>query len=160
MRTSSTRPTAKRLATDVASGDLDHAVTRKLLRLGHGCLDAVDEVKRRLGVSPRAPAGVATDTWSIPLGGFPSQPSVMYVEDVAAGLMSCPDLVPVRPGVIVGHLRHLQLAALVQQDVTAGQPIEQRSGLIILVDEAVLDTELYMTTLPTGLSSAQGAPPN
>jgi hypothetical protein len=32
------------------SGDLDHAVTRKLLRLGHGCLDAVDEVKRRLGV--------------------------------------------------------------------------------------------------------------
>src|SRR5947208_3104694 len=39
----------KHLATDVASGDLDHAVTRKLLRLGHGCLDAVDEVKRRLG---------------------------------------------------------------------------------------------------------------
>ena len=38
------------LATDVASGDLDYAVTRKLLRLGHGCLDAVDEVKRRLGV--------------------------------------------------------------------------------------------------------------
>jgi hypothetical protein len=30
----------KHLATDVASGDLDHAVTRKLLRLGHGCLDA------------------------------------------------------------------------------------------------------------------------
>ena len=38
------------LATDVASGDLDDAVTRKLLRLGHGCLDAVDEVERRLGV--------------------------------------------------------------------------------------------------------------
>jgi hypothetical protein len=40
----------KNLATDVASGDLDHAVTRKLLRLGHGGLDAVDEVKRRVGV--------------------------------------------------------------------------------------------------------------
>src|SRR5262245_61851043 len=40
----------KHLATDVASGDLDDAATRKLLRLGHGCLDAVDEVKRRLGV--------------------------------------------------------------------------------------------------------------
>src|SRR5258706_847899 len=38
------------LATDVASSDLDSAVTRKLLRLGHGRLDAVDEVKRRLGV--------------------------------------------------------------------------------------------------------------
>jgi hypothetical protein len=50
----------KRLATDVASGDLDHAVTRKLLRLCHGCLD-----------------GVTTTTWSIPPGGFPSQPSVM-----------------------------------------------------------------------------------
>src|SRR4029434_7308528 len=40
----------KHLATDVASGDLDQAVTRKLMRLGHGCFDAVDEVKRRLGV--------------------------------------------------------------------------------------------------------------
>src|SRR6185369_13244430 len=29
---------------------LDYAVTRKLLRLGAGCLDAVDEVKRRPGV--------------------------------------------------------------------------------------------------------------
>src|SRR6476661_10642612 len=38
------------LATDVAGGDLDHAVTGELLRLGHGRLDAVDEVKRRVGV--------------------------------------------------------------------------------------------------------------
>jgi hypothetical protein len=29
---------------------LDDAVTREFLRLCHGCLDAVDEVKRRLGV--------------------------------------------------------------------------------------------------------------
>ena len=39
----------KHLATDVAGGDLDHAVTRKLLRLGYGCLEAADEVERRLG---------------------------------------------------------------------------------------------------------------
>src|SRR5262245_46836297 len=48
----------KHLATNVASGDLDHAVTRKLLRLGHGCLDAVDEVKRRLGMPALGPAPV------------------------------------------------------------------------------------------------------
>ena len=42
----------KHLATDVASGDLDDAVTRKVLRLGDGCFDSVDEVKRR----PRVPA--------------------------------------------------------------------------------------------------------
>jgi hypothetical protein len=40
----------KHLATDLAGGDLDHAVTRELLGLGHGCLDAVDEVERRLRV--------------------------------------------------------------------------------------------------------------
>src|SRR5215213_5480726 len=63
----------KHLATDVASSDLDHAVTRKLLRLGHGGLDAVDEPKRRLGV-PALGFGrcVTTTTWSIPPGGFPS----------------------------------------------------------------------------------------
>src|SRR3954449_10244136 len=38
------------LATDVAGGDLDHPVTRELLRLGHRRLDAVNEVKRRAGV--------------------------------------------------------------------------------------------------------------
>lgn len=37
-------------ATDVAGGDLDDAVAHELLRLGHSCLDAVDEVKRRVGV--------------------------------------------------------------------------------------------------------------
>src|SRR5512145_1316978 len=51
----------KHLATDVASGDLDHAVTRKLLRLGHGCLDAVDEVKWRLGVPALGLAPVSHD---------------------------------------------------------------------------------------------------
>src|SRR6187455_1329422 len=40
----------KDLATNIAGGDLDHAVTRKLLRPGHGCLDAGDKVKRRLRV--------------------------------------------------------------------------------------------------------------
>ena len=67
------------LATDVASGDLDRAVTRERLRRGHGCLDAVDEVERRLGVPALGPSGrcVTTTTWSIPLGGAPSQPSVM-----------------------------------------------------------------------------------
>ena len=43
----------KHMATDVASGDLDDAVTRELLRQ---C--------------------VTTTTWSTPPGGFPSQPSV------------------------------------------------------------------------------------
>ena len=36
-------------AADVAGGDLDRAVARELLCLGHGRLDAVGEVERRLG---------------------------------------------------------------------------------------------------------------
>ena len=40
---------SKRLATDVAGGDLDDAVTREVLCLGHGCFDAVDEMERCLG---------------------------------------------------------------------------------------------------------------
>ena len=42
-------PRGQHLATDVAGGDLDRAPARELLRLGDGCLDAVDEVERRLG---------------------------------------------------------------------------------------------------------------
>ena len=68
----------KHLATDLTSGDLDQAVTRKRLRLDHGCLDAVDEAKRRLGVPARGSGRcVTTTTWSMPPGGFPPQPSVM-----------------------------------------------------------------------------------
>ena len=68
----------KHLATDVASGDLDQAVTCKLLRPGQGCLDAVDEVKGASGPQPSGSGRwVTTTTWSIPLGAFPSQPSVM-----------------------------------------------------------------------------------
>lgn len=47
-------------AIEAASSDLDHAVTGKLLRLGHGCLDAVDEVKRRFGAAARCTCDVST----------------------------------------------------------------------------------------------------
>src|SRR5688572_13677528 len=40
----------KRLASDVTGGDLDDAVARELPRRGDGCLDALDEVERRLGI--------------------------------------------------------------------------------------------------------------
>ena len=59
----------KHMATDVAGRDLDDAVTRKLLRLGYGCLDAVDEWN---GASGSQPSGfdrcVTTTTWSTPRG--------------------------------------------------------------------------------------------
>src|SRR3954468_22929853 len=91
------------------------------------------------GASGSQPSGsgrcVTTTTWPTPPGGFPPQPSVMsktWRPTIVAPIF------PVRPGVVVGRLRHLQLAALVQRDVTAGQPVEQRAGLVILVcDEAV-----------------------
>ena len=128
---------SKHLATDVAGGDLDHAVTRKLLRLGHGCLDAVDEVERRLGVPAPGLRPVRHDDHVVDPARRLPVPAVRHVEDVAAD--ECrPDLVPVRPGVVVGRLRHLHLAGLVQRDVTAGHPLEQRAGLVSLVrDEAV-----------------------
>jgi hypothetical protein len=64
-------------------------------------------------------------------------PAVRHVEDVAPDDRR-PDLVPVRPRVVVGRLRYLQRAALVQRDVTGEQPVEQRSGLVVPVrDETV-----------------------
>ena len=69
----------KHLATYVASGDLDDAVTRELLRLDHGCLDAVDEVERRLGMPALGPAPVSHDDDVVDPRPevFLSQPSVM-----------------------------------------------------------------------------------
>ena len=146
------------LATDVTRGDLDYAVTRKLLRLGHGCLDAVDEVERRLGVPTLGLRPVRHDDHVVdPTRRLPV-PAVRHVEDVAAGDRH-PDLVPVRPDVVVGRLRHLHVAALVQRDVTAGQPVEQRSGLVLLVrDEAVHRHRGVHHYFAHGLSSAWGAP--
>ena len=43
-------PRGQHLAADVAGSDLDRAVARDLLCLGHGRLDAADEAERRLGV--------------------------------------------------------------------------------------------------------------
>ena len=83
----------KHLATDVASGDLDYAVTRELLRLGHGCLDAVDEVKRRLGVPAVGRRPVRYDDHVVDPARRLPVPAVRHVEDVAAD--DCrPDLVP------------------------------------------------------------------
>ena len=63
------------LAADVASSDLDSAVTRKLLRLGHGCLDAVDEVERRLGVPALGRRPVRHDDHVVDPGSEASRPS-------------------------------------------------------------------------------------
>jgi ABC-type multidrug transport system ATPase subunit len=150
----------KHLATDVTSGDLDDAVTRKLLRLGYGCLDAVDEVKRRLGVPALGLRPVRHDDHVVDPARRLPVPAVRQVEDVAAD--ECrPDLVPVRPGVVVGGLRHLHRAALVQRDVTVGQPVEQRSGLVMLVrDEAVHRHRAVHDHLAHGALLCFGVPAN
>ena len=71
-------PRGQHLAADVAGGDLDRAVARELLRLGHGRLDAVGEVEGRVGDQPSGAGRCdTTTTWSIPPGGVPPQPSVM-----------------------------------------------------------------------------------
>ncbi|MCC2593792.1 hypothetical protein LKO27_10285 [Tessaracoccus sp. OS52] len=58
-------------------------------------------------------------------------PAVRDVEDVAAG--DChPDLVPVGPDMVVGRLRHLQYAAVVQRHIPTDQPLEQRTGVVVL----------------------------
>ena len=88
------------LAADVASSDLDSAVARKLLRLGHGCLDAVDKVERRLGVPALGLRPVCHDDHVVDPGRRLPVPAVCDVEDVAAG-NGRPDLVPVRPDVAV-----------------------------------------------------------
>ena len=150
----------KHLATDVAGGDLDDAVTRKLLRLGHGCLDAVDEVKRRLGVPALGLRPVRHDDHVVDPARRLPVPAVRHVEDVAADDRH-PDLVPVRPDVVVGRLRHLQHAALVQRHVTAGQPVEQGSGLIVLVrDEAVHRHRAVHDHVAHGALLCLGMPPN
>lgn len=95
------RPAAP--ANGVASRDLDRAVTRKLLRLGHGHLDAVDEVKLCLGSQPsRFARCITTTTWSIPPGGCQSQPSLMskrWPPTIAASIWS----VPIRLGAVVAR---------------------------------------------------------
>jgi len=69
--------------------------------------------------------------------GWHAVPPVGQVEDVATDDRR-PDPIPVGTGVVVRGLRHLQDAAVVQRDVAAGQPVEQRPGLIAVVgDEAV-----------------------
>src|SRR4028118_1001142 len=86
-------------------------------------------------------------------------PAVRHVEDVAAGDRDS-DLVPVRPGVVVGRLRRSQRAALVQRDVTAGQPVEQGSGLVLLVgDEAVHRHRGVHDYLAHGALLCSGVPP-
>jgi hypothetical protein len=125
------------LAADVAGGDLDRAVVRERLGPGHGGPDAVDEVERRLGVPAVGPAPVRDDDDVGDPARRPPIPAVRQVEDVAPDDRHA-DLVPVRPGVVVGGLRHLQRAARVERHVTVEQPVEQGSGLVALVrDEAV-----------------------
>jgi hypothetical protein len=139
---------------------LNHAVTRKLLRLGHGCLDAVDEVERRLGMPALGPAPVSHDDDVVDPARRLPIPAVRHVEDVAP-YDRRPDLVPVRPGVVVGRLRHLQLAALVQRDVTAEQPVEQRSRLVALVrDETVYRHRGVHDYFAHGALLCFGVPPN
>jgi hypothetical protein len=78
----------KHLATDVASGDLDHAVPRELLGLGHGCLDPVDEVKRRLGVAALGLRPVRHDDHVVDPARRLAAPAVRQVEDVAATIVT------------------------------------------------------------------------
>ncbi|WP_208800462.1 hypothetical protein [Microbispora triticiradicis] len=67
----------KHLVTDVAGGDLDQAVTRKLLRLGHGCLVAeghadgpgpewVPNSKARVGMVTTQPSAYSAASMSVP----------------------------------------------------------------------------------------------
>ncbi len=100
----------KHLGTDVAGSDLDDAVTRKILRRGHGCLDVVDEVKRSRGV----PA-VVWVTLNSPLSSNGTSP--------------------------------------LDNQSNRGPGWSSASAI-----KPSTDTEPYMTTLPTGLSSAWGMP--
>src|SRR3954468_16612191 len=121
----------ERLAADVASSELDSAVTRKLPRLGHGRLDAVDKVERRLEVpAPGRTTVTHHDHMVDPTRRRPI-PAVGDVEGVTAG-NGHPDLVPVRPDVVERSLRHLQNATVVQRHVTADEPLEDRTGIVVL----------------------------
>src|SRR5699024_829430 len=127
----------EQLATDIAGGNLDQAVTGQLLCSGHRGLDAVDEVVGSL----RGPAGgwrpVRHDDHVVDTARGRPVPAIGQVEDVPSD-DGHPDLVPVRPGVVVGRLGHVELAAGVQRDVTVAVPVEQGSRLVVLVgDEAV-----------------------
>ena len=81
----------KHLATYVTSGDLDDAVTRKLVP-GYGRLDAVDEVKTApRGASPRAAAGASRRPRGRSARRLPV-PAVRQVEDVAAEASVAPSV--------------------------------------------------------------------
>ena len=97
--------------------------------------------RRRSGTAPRgssppAPAGATRRRRGRSRRGR-AAPAVRQVEEVTADERHA-DLVPVRPGVVVRGLRDLHLAGLVERDVTAGHPVEQRTGLVVVIrDEAV-----------------------
>jgi len=133
------------------------AISCALATLG---LYAVDEVKRRLGVPAlRAAAGASRrPRGRIPARGFP--PSRRMSKTCLPALVA-----PTWSQYVPGFSRNtscsnLQYRALVPTGIVSrGQPVEQRSGLVILVrDEAVHRHRSVHTTLPTGLSSALGSP--
>lgn len=72
----------KDLATDVAGGDLDDAVTREPLRLGHGRLDAVDEASPSDNQSSSGPG------WSFSSATKPSTDTELYMTTLPTGLSS------------------------------------------------------------------------
>lgn len=72
----------KCLATDVASGNIDHSVARKFLRRGQSCLDAVDGVKRRVRLPALALRSVRYDYRVVDLARGHTVPPVCHVEDV------------------------------------------------------------------------------
>src|SRR4051794_31025870 len=121
----------ERLAADVASSELDSAVIRKLPRLDHGRLDAVDKVDRRLGVPALGRTTVAHHDHVVDPTRRRPTPAVGDVEGVTAG-NGHPALVPVRPDVVERSLRHLQNATVVQRHVPADEPLEDRTGIVVL----------------------------
>jgi hypothetical protein len=95
------------------------------------------KVKGGLGVPALGRRAVRHHDHVVDPGGRRAIPAVRQVEDVAAHDRHA-DLVPVGTDVVVGRAGHLQHTALVQRELTRGQPLEQGSGLVILVrDEAV-----------------------
>ena len=137
MAISSTSPAASIWPPTSPAATLDGALARELLCLRHCCVDAVDEVKRRLGAPALWRRPVRPDDHVVDPARWRAAPAVRQVEDVAADDRHS-DLVPVGPGEVVGRLRHRQLPGLVERDVTAGHPVEQRAGLVVFVrDEAV-----------------------
>ncbi|GID30626.1 hypothetical protein Abr02nite_56090 [Paractinoplanes brasiliensis] len=140
------------MASDVTGGHLDQPGARQFLRLGHRRLDAGDEGFQ----FPGGGRWVTTTTLSIPAGGSPPQPSVM------SKTWRPTTVTPIRSqyGRVWSYDVCETFTTPLPSSGTSPLVSQSNSGPGWSLSSAMkpsTDTELYMTTLPTGLSSGSGA---